>query len=83
VRVSASDLPTLLAEWLNELVYLAEADGFVPERVVRMELGETSLEATVAGQRSVPRNVVKAVTYNRLEIEETDGAWWARVVMDV
>jgi SHS2 domain-containing protein len=83
VSVSATDLPALLAEWLNELAFLAERDGFVPERVIRMELADTSLEATVAGQRSVPRNVVKGVTYHRLELQEADGVWRARVVLDV
>ena len=52
VRVRAPDLPTLLAEWLNELVFLAETDGFIPERVIRMELVDASLEATVAGLRT-------------------------------
>ena len=83
VSVSAPDLPALLAEWLNELVFLAETDGFIPERVVRMEIADTTLKATVAGQRSVPRSLIKGVTYHRLELEEAEGEWRARVVLDV
>lgn len=48
VGVSAADLPTLLAEWLGELVYLAETDGFVPERIVEMDLSDTSVTAAAA-----------------------------------
>ena len=76
--------PTLLAEWLSELVYLAETDGFVPERVVEMDLSDSSVEAVVAGQRTTPQTLVKGVTYHRLEFEQDEeGAWHARVVLDV
>ncbi len=84
VSVSAGDLPTLLAEWLAELVYLAETDGFVPERIVEMDLADTSLEAVVGGQRTEPQTLVKGVTYHRLEMARDEGGVWrARVVLDV
>lgn len=71
-------------EWLQELVYLAENDGFVPERVVEMDLADDSLDAVVAGQRTTPQTLVKGVTYHRLEFEQ-DGekTWHARVILDV
>lgn len=84
VRVSAADLPTLLASWMEELVHLAESDGFVPERILKMDLTGSSVEASVAGQRTTPQTLVKGVTYHRLEFEQdTEGAWHARVVLDV
>jgi SHS2 domain-containing protein len=83
VHASAPDHPTLLAEWLSELVYLVETEGFLPQRVERLELGDDSLEVTVAGRRSGPAHLVKAVTYHRLSLEERDGAWHATVVLDV
>jgi SHS2 domain-containing protein len=83
VSARAADLPTLLAAWVNELVNLAERDGFVPERVIQIELGDTSVKAKVGGQRSLPQGLIKAVTYDRLEMAEVDGEWQARVVLDV
>jgi protein archease len=84
VSAAAADLPTLLAEWLGELVYLAETDGFVPERVVEMDLSGNSVEAVVAGQRTTPQTLVKGVTYHRLEFDrEGERAWHARVILDV
>lgn len=84
VRLSAADLPTLLVDWLGELVYLAENDGFVPERVVRMELAGASVDAVVGGQKLAPQTLVKGVTYHRLEFaEDSGGKWHARVVLDV
>lgn len=84
VRLSASDLPALLVDWLGELVYLAENDGFVPERVVEMDLSGSSVDAVLGGQRIAPQTLVKGVTYHRLEFEQgDDGGWHARVVLDV
>jgi SHS2 domain-containing protein len=83
LAASAPDRATLLAEWLNELVYLAEVHGFVPERVERLELGETDVEAMVEGRRTAPRPLVKAVTYHGLTLVGEGGRWSATVVLDV
>lgn len=83
VHARAPDRPALLAAWLEELLYLADADGFVPERVAALELGEASLDASVDGKVGSPSPLVKAVTYHRLELEHGAGAWRARVVLDV
>jgi SHS2 domain-containing protein len=83
VDASAPDRATLLAEWLSELVYLVETEGFVPERVDELTLSADSLEASVSGRRASPPHLVKAVTYHRLALEERGGAWHATVVLDV
>jgi SHS2 domain-containing protein len=83
VSASAPDRPTLLAEWLSELAYLAESEGFVPVRAARLELGPQAIEATVEGRLSMPPHLVKAVTYHRLSLEVQDGFWRGTVVLDV
>ena len=83
VTASAPDLPALLAEWLSELAFLAETEGFVPEAVAALKLSDDELEATVSGRRGSPPPLVKAVTYHRLEMAERGGAWRATVVLDV
>jgi SHS2 domain-containing protein len=83
LSASAPDRATLLVEWLNELVYLAEARAFVPQRVERIEVGETDVEALVHGRRGAPRPLVKAVTYHGLALAEEAGGWRATVVLDV
>jgi SHS2 domain-containing protein len=84
VEVQADEDAMLLVEWLGELIYLSEADGFVPERVASLELGGGSLRAIVEGHDGEPRNLVKAVTLHRLELRHGDGnGWRARVVLDV
>lgn len=83
VRVSAADRATLLAEWLEELVYLAESEGFVGRRLEQLELRERELAARVAGVLDEPPPLVKAVTYHRLLFEASERGYLARVVLDV
>ena len=79
----AADRAALLAAWLEELVFLAETEEFVPERVAEMELAPGTLRARVEGRHATPRHLVKSVTYHRLEVRRDATGWVARVVLDV
>ncbi len=83
VAVEASDRATLLADWLGELIFLAETRRFVPQEIHSLELGERSLRARVAGRAGDPSALVKAVTYHGLELACRDGRWLARLRLDV
>ncbi len=83
VAARAPDRATLLAEWIGELVFLAETESFIPERLTSFELGPDGLRATVEGRRGRPPHLVKAVTYHDLELRRDGDAWRARVVLDV
>ena len=87
VVVEADRPDRLLVRFLNEIVYLIDAEGFVPLRA-RVTLGEGSLSAQLRGRvadsyRPVRRGpAVKAVTYHGLEIDP-DPPVRARVVLDI
>jgi SHS2 domain-containing protein len=84
IEADASDRALLLVDWLNELVYLAETEQFVPERLVSLEVADGKLRAEVEGRRGEPRHLVKAVTLYRLELRrDAKVGWRARVVLDV
>jgi SHS2 domain-containing protein len=84
VFVRAPDDGSLLVEWVNELVFLAESEGFVPERAASLELAGGRLAASVEGRvEAGPANLVKAATFSGLQLERRDGAWHARIVLDV
>lgn len=84
LEVEAEEPALLLADWLSELVYLADAEQFVPERIAALELGDDRLRATVEGHLGEPRPLVKAVTLHRLDFGRDDTVGWrARVVLDV
>jgi SHS2 domain-containing protein len=81
--LAAPDHAVLLADWIAELAYLAESEGFVPSAVERIDVAGDSVSATVAGRRGDPPHLVKAVTYHRLEFERGGAGWRGRVVLDV
>jgi SHS2 domain-containing protein len=83
VSLTAVDRPALLADWLSELAFLAESEGFVPERVDSIELNGNRLTAELLGVRGDPPHLVKAATYHRLAFERGDSGWRAKVVLDV
>jgi SHS2 domain-containing protein len=83
VVASARDRPALLAAWLEELLFLAESEGFEAERLESLSLTADGLEADVAGRLGEPPPLVKAVTYHRLEFARTESGYRARVVLDV
>jgi SHS2 domain-containing protein len=83
VTVEARDEAGLLVAWLEELVFLAETEDFVPERLERLELTEGRVTALVSGRRGGPAHLVKAVTYHGLEFAQQNGVWRAKVVLDV
>ncbi len=82
VDAEAPDRAALLAAWLEELVFLAETEGLVPERA-EIALRPGGLHARVSGRRGDPPHVVKAVTYHDLELSPAGTGWRARVVLDV
>jgi len=83
LTVASRDRATLLADFLAELVFLAETEDFIPERVAMLAVEPETLHATVEGRRGEPRHLVKAVTYHGLEFTNVDDRWRARVVLDV
>lgn len=93
VRVSLEneELDLLLFAFLNELVFLKDARGFLlhGERVMITEQeGLFSLEALVRGERIDPSRHrflvdVKAVTLHRFAVVHEGEQWRATVVLDV
>ena len=83
IELRGRDRTLLLVDWLNELLFLGEVEQFVPTNVVSIELGDESLQATVAGYRGTPRPLVKGVALNGLRFEQEGGVWHGRVVLDV
>jgi SHS2 domain-containing protein len=80
---SADEHALLLVDWIGELIFLAEVESLVPERVSGIELEQGRLKATVEGRRGRPRHLVKAATLSNLTLERDDGTWRSRLVLDV
>ena len=82
IDLEGRDLPSVLASWLEELVFLSDTEGLVPEDA-DLRLDGLRLTGVVRGRRGSPRPIVKAVTLHRLRFGPRDGVWRGRVVLDV
>lgn len=89
VELEAADAGELLVNWLNELLYLFETRGLFPVDVLVDAVDGEYLRARVrgfrfeAGRESLDHEV-KAATYHQLKVEQDEeGAWFARVYLDL
>lgn len=90
VQLSSADRETLLFDWLAELVYLKDVNRelYSSYNISIESDGKLCLAAVIAGEamdnaRHRMRTDVKAVTYYRLKIEDTDSGLEAFVVLDL
>jgi len=82
VALEARDRASLLVELLEELIYLADTEGFVTDRGL-LVLDGPRLTGTLEGRRTEIAPIVKAATYHDLAYERRGEAWHAHVVLDV
>jgi SHS2 domain-containing protein len=87
VVVEASDMPGLLVAWLDELLYLRDAEDVVFGGFAVEQAGDGRLRARVRtaprGDRVLESAGIKAATYHGLRFEATNGGWTADVYLDV
>ena len=82
VSVTAHDRGARLVDWLEELIFLADTQGFAASGGwVRLE--DDGVHGELEGTLGSIDPLVKAATYHGLSFEELDGRWYARVVLDV
>ena len=82
VELWGRDHGTLLVALLEELIYLADIEGFVSDDS-KVELAGNHLRVELTGRRTNVQPIVKAATYHDLEFRRASGCWEARVVLDV
>lgn len=95
VSQQASDLESLLFDWLSHIVYLKDAKGIVFREAAAIvsesrsgSSGTWSLRGTLTGEpidqsRHELRADVKAVTKHLYQVRQDGGRWMARVVLDI
>jgi SHS2 domain-containing protein len=88
IEVDGEDYPSLLANWLSEILYLFDTDAFAPKEFHVQEISSTHLKARLTGEPRDPGRhpwalIIKAVTYYELRVEQRNGRWEAQVFLDI
>lgn len=90
VVLTAPEPDLLLIDWLRELLFRFDTDGFLPaaaRAAVTSDDGwrlRAELSGEVGADRRLPiKGLIKAVTYHALEVRRTADGWAARVVFDI
>ncbi len=80
VSLEGDDRETLLVDWLNELLFLAETEGLLFVDFEIESLNETALVGRAGGvPMEVTKADIKAATFHNLEIVN-DGTGWSTVI---
>lgn len=88
ISAEAFDQTELLVTWLNELLYLFDAEFLLFSRFEIHELTDARIRAIVYGEKVDPsrhnlKTHVKAATYHSLKLEEKEDGFQAQVILDV
>jgi SHS2 domain-containing protein len=88
IQVEGADASSLLVNWLSEILYRIDAEGWLFHDF-RVSLRDgRSLSAITRGEpfdraRHQVNLQVKAITYHQLVLEESEGRWRAQVYVDI
>ena len=82
LELEAGDRGALLVALLEELIFLADTEGFVPDRAA-LQVDGDRLVGELDGRRTRIDPIVKAATYHGLRFDRDGAAWEARIVFDV
>jgi riboflavin kinase/FMN adenylyltransferase len=84
VRLDAWDRESLLVDWLNELLFLTEAEGILFLECDFESLTDTELVARVGGAHALPTQAeIKAATFHNLALVRDENGWSTVITFDV
>jgi len=85
IKISSLDLPSLLVDFLNEVLYFTETKKLVFEGVDFKKMTNKEIEVTLIGKPLKRMGVhIKAVTYHNLDVhQEKNGMWQAVILFDI
>lgn len=92
VEVESDDLDGLLFRWIDELLYLFEAEKFAISREIDLTIEKNEIykiRAVVYGEHYSQEKhgftglIVKAMTYHMMEIKQLDDYWAIQYVVDI
>jgi SHS2 domain-containing protein len=87
-EIRGKDNENLLYGFLEEILFLLDAENFLMRKIKKIEIKKDKLVAEILGDKASNyefSNDVKAVTYNEMfvKFEENKKCWIVQVVLDV
>lgn len=88
LQIKGKDPEELFINFLDEVIFLFDSEGFLTKDVIVEMLHATSLRGILKGEKYNPAKhkiklYLKAVTYHQLEIKKTKDGLEAKVYFDV
>jgi SHS2 domain-containing protein len=86
IEAKGRDFESLLYNFLEEILYLLDAEDFLFSKVKAIKIRGFKLKAVITGDRASLykfTNNVKAITYNEMFVKNDDGKWIIQAVVDV
>ena len=84
-RIKSSDLPSLLVDFLSEVLYLSQVNKEVYKEVKFKEFTDNEIKGELIGQKVKSFGEdIKAVTYHDLDVhQQKNGLWQATILFDI
>ena len=85
-KVEGKDYESLLYNFLEEFLFLLDAEDFLLSNISRIKMRDNKLEADITGDKASDykfTNDVKAVTYNQMFVRKQGNKFIIQVVLDV
>ena len=86
IAAKGKDYEAMLYRFLEEILYLLDAENFILSKVKEIKISGFGLKAVLIGDKTKNykfTNSVKAVTYSEMFIKKQKGKWISQVVLDV
>ncbi|PIP16809.1 MAG: hypothetical protein COX44_03390 [Candidatus Portnoybacteria bacterium CG23_combo_of_CG06-09_8_20_14_all_37_13] len=85
IKVSSLDLPSLLVDFLSEVLYLSEINHEIYHQIQFRKLTNKNIEGNLFGEKLKTIGVIiKGVTYYSLDIhQKKDKTWETTVLFDI
>jgi SHS2 domain-containing protein len=88
VLAQGTNQSELLVNWLSELLFLQDTEGWLFRDFEVISLSDNSIQAVARGEKFDPARhqiklLVKAITYHQLMLEKAAGVWRAQVYVDI
>jgi len=86
ISIKAKDKESLLYNFLEEFLFLLDAEDFLLSKIKQIKIKNLSLTATLLGDKASSykiSNDVKAITYNQMFVKKQGDKFICQVVLDV